>query len=66
MFELAMPDPKLKSSQAPPESIPRWEDDGGSVFEPDPVLPQAAEINTPRPKDVSRDDLPYDGNRTNH
>ena len=66
MLKSAMPESKLESSQALLESIPRWEDDGGSVFETDPALPQAAESNTPPPKDASRGDFPYDGYNTNH
>ena len=38
----------------------RWEDDGGAVFETGMLLPQVAEVNTPRSMDVAGDDLLYD------
>ena len=39
----------------------RWEDDGGAVFETGILLlPQVAEVNTPRSMDVAGDDLLYD------
>jgi hypothetical protein len=60
MPELVMPVPELARSKAVLENILRWEDDGGSVFETDHPLPQAAESNTPRPTDVVGDDVPYD------
>ena len=36
--------------------ILRWEDDGGAVFETGILLPQVAEVNTPRSMDVAEDD----------
>jgi hypothetical protein len=50
---------RLKS-EAEFTPVLRWEDDGGAVSEEDNPIPQVAETNTPRSKDVMGGDLSYD------
>jgi len=60
MLELIGPDSELEKSMGLLDNIPRWEDDGGAIFETGQPLPQAAEIDTPRPMDAAGECFLYD------
>jgi len=48
LLDLVGSDPELECGNAELENIPRWEDDGGALFETCKSTPQITEMNSQR------------------